>query len=71
MLALIETGSQLESEGLEQRIIQAEKITLLIDNGKVVATATLKNPLPHTGIEFSKLLKLQENQSFTKKNLVT
>lgn len=45
LLELIETGSQVDPEGLEERIMNAELIALLVDNDKIVTTATLKNPL--------------------------
>jgi predicted GNAT family N-acyltransferase len=45
LLKLIETGSQVDPEGLEERIMNAELIALLVDNDKIVTTATLKNPL--------------------------
>lgn len=45
LLDLIETGSQVDPEGLEERIMNADLIAILVDNDKIVTTATLKNPL--------------------------
>jgi hypothetical protein len=45
LLDLIENGSQVYPEGLEERIMTAELVALMIDNEKIVTTATLKNPL--------------------------
>lgn len=45
LLELIETGSQVDPEGLEERVMNAELIALLIVDDKIVTTATLKNPL--------------------------
>jgi len=40
LLELIETGSQVDPEGLEERIMNAELIALLVGNDKIVTTAT-------------------------------
>jgi len=45
LLDLIETGSQVDPEGLDERIMNADLIAILVDNDKIVTTATLKNPL--------------------------
>jgi predicted GNAT family N-acyltransferase len=45
LLELIETGSQVDPEGLEERLMNADLIALLVDKDKIVTTATLKNPL--------------------------
>jgi predicted GNAT family N-acyltransferase len=45
LLDLVETGSQVDPEGLEERIMNAELIAVMVDNDKIVTTATLKNPL--------------------------
>lgn len=45
LLELIKTGTQVDPEGLEDRIMASDLIAFLLDNDKIVSTATLKNPL--------------------------
>ena len=44
LLELIENGSQVDSNGLYDRIMRAELIAIRFDNNVIVTTATLKNP---------------------------
>lgn len=44
LIELVESGAQADSEGLADRLMNADLIALKVDNDKIVTTATLKNP---------------------------
>lgn len=45
VLDLIKTRSPVAQESLTERFTNAEQVIMMIDKGKVISTATIKNPL--------------------------
>lgn len=47
ILDLLDQGGQISMRGLEKRLMNADLLALLVDGGKVVTVAALKNPEPN------------------------
>lgn len=69
LLKLVEEGAQIDPDGLEERIMNADLIAILVDGSTIVSTATLKNPATSYRNKVFKSSKVEESKDLFEKEL--